>query len=103
MKEQFKPVVVKYEIKDIDNWLKFNHNNYEVDDKEWKEFVWTMRQADTPLQQFDLHWIYGPVADGGLLSADYKDIKAYSNKDQLAVLTNEAVQYLKMTEVIKWM
>jgi hypothetical protein len=101
MKEQFKPVVLKYEIKSINNWLKFNHNKYEVDDKDWKEFVWIMRQVDSPLEHFNFHWIYGPVADGGLLSADYKDIKAYSNKDQLAVLTNEAAKYLKITGVLK--
>jgi len=55
------------------------------------------------LQQhkFSFDWIYGPVADGGLVSVNYKDIKAYNNKNQLAVLTNMAAEYLEKLEVIK--
>jgi hypothetical protein len=60
-----------------------------------------MRQANRPLPQYDYDWVYGLVADGGLQSTDYHDICAYENKDQLAVLTSRAVQYLEFSEVIK--
>lgn len=59
------------------------------------------KQATVSLPQYNYDWIYGPVADGGLLSLNYNEIKACTNKDQLAILTNKALQLLKLTEVIE--
>ncbi|SFE60041.1 hypothetical protein [Alteribacillus iranensis] len=87
-------------IEDVYKWEELNCKVFDDEKVEWKQFVWNMRQGnDSPLQPKD--WIYGPVADGGLLSENYWDIKAYNNKNQLAVLTSEAAQYLQLLEVIQ--
>ncbi|MCG1027071.1 DUF3990 domain-containing protein [Virgibacillus halodenitrificans] len=100
MKNHFIPVVLEFKIKDTYKWEQLNYRLFHNEGYEWKQFVWNMRQSNqSPLQQKD--WICGPVADGGLLSMNYEDIKAYNNKNQLAVLTNEAAQYLQLLEVIK--
>ncbi|WP_088052554.1 DUF3990 domain-containing protein [Virgibacillus dakarensis] len=100
MKKDFKPVVLKFGIKDLIKWAQLNYKIYELNDNDWKHFVWNMRQ-DNLQTKINLDWIYGPVADGGLVSVNYKDIKAYNNKNQLAVLTNEAARYLEILEVIQ--
>ncbi len=98
MKESFKPVVLKFEIENIDHWLKLNYKIFKNANEDWKQFVSEMRRGDLAPSN---EWIYGPVADGGLLSENYQDIRAYNNKDQLAVLTEKAVKHLNMKEVIK--
>lgn len=103
MKKDFKPVVLKFGIKDLSRWEQLNYKVFEFDSNEWKYFVWTMRQNNrySLRPEFNSDWIYGPVADGGLASVDYKDLKAYNNKNQLAVLTNKATEHLKIMEVIQ--
>ncbi|OQP01074.1 hypothetical protein B1689_06425 [Geobacillus sp. 44C] len=98
MKKTFEPTVLKFEITNTENWIKLEHKIFNHDHDDWKQFVWMMRQGNLPLPQYD--WIYGPVADGGLQSTDYHDIRAYQNKKQLAVLTYKVVQYLTISEVI---
>jgi len=100
MRKTFKPTVLKFAINDTENWVKLRHKIFSHDNDAWKQFVWTKRQSNFPFPQYDYDWIYGPVADGGLQSADYHDIHAYENKNQLAVLTYRAVQYLTILEVI---
>lgn len=103
MKQDFKPVVLKFGVKDLIKWEQLTYKIFEVDNHDWKHLVWNMRQDTQNILQteFNFDWIYGPVADGGLVSMNYKDIKAYNNKNQLAVLTNEAAKYLKTLEVIQ--
>ncbi|WP_339251743.1 DUF3990 domain-containing protein [Sporosarcina sp. FSL W8-0480] len=100
MKKDFQPTVLKFRIKDAAEWEELNYKVFGAEDSVWREFVWNMRQGNQdPLKSKD--WIYGPVADGGLLSTNFKDIKAYHNKNQLAVLTDEAAQHLELLEVVK--
>ncbi|MBE3570068.1 MAG: DUF3990 domain-containing protein [Bacillales bacterium] len=82
MKKNFEAVVLKFEIKNIENWAKCKHKVFKDNDDEWKHFVWNMRQANQPLPQCNYDWVYGFVADGGLQSMDYNDLCAYENKDQ---------------------
>lgn len=99
IKVDFKPVVIKFKIKDFINWEKLNYKVFNDDGFDWKRFVWNMRHAkddSTPLRD----WIYGPVADGGLQSEHFLDIRAYNDKNQLAVLTQTAAEYLELLEVI---
>ncbi len=68
------------------------------DNNDWKYLVWNMRQNIDGLQ-YD--WVFGPVADGGIVSSDFKDIKAFGNKNQFAILSEAAVECLELLEVIK--
>jgi hypothetical protein len=68
------------------------------DNNDWKYLVWNMRQNIDGLQ-YD--WVFGPVADGGIVSSDFKDIKAFGNKNQFAILSKAAVECLELLEVIK--
>ncbi|MGY0691384.1 DUF3990 domain-containing protein [Virgibacillus sp. FSP13] len=103
MKRGFKPVVLRFRINDLIKWKQLNYKIFEFDNNKWKFLVWNMRQDNQHLlkPKFNFDWIYGPVADGGLVSMNYKDIKAYNNKNQLAVLTNGAAEYLELLEVIQ--
>lgn len=102
IKKDFKPVVLKFRIKDIIGWEQLNYKVFEFDNDDWKHLVWNMRKGNQYLHQPEINfdWIYRPVADGALVSVNYKDIKAYNNKNQLAVLTNGAAESLKILEVI---
>ncbi|ANB59863.1 DUF3990 domain-containing protein [Anoxybacteroides amylolyticum] len=100
MKKDFQPVVLKIKIKNANNWLNLKHRIFDQENEQWQHFVWRMRQVNHSFSSCDYDWIYGLVADGGLQSADYKSIRAYKDKDQLAVLTNTAIQLLNISEVI---
>ncbi|WP_157843154.1 DUF3990 domain-containing protein [Bacillus sp. FJAT-42315] len=101
MKHEFKPIILKFEVENVKEWEQLKYKVFEDDHLDWKKFVWIMRQAKHSLYQYDYDLVYGPVADGGLLSSNYTDIRAYANMDQLAVTTNKALQCLKITEVIE--
>lgn len=103
MKKDFKPIVLMFVIKDLIKWEQLNYKVFAFDNRNWKNFVWNMRQDNQYLLQpeFKFDWIHGPVADGGLVSVNYENIKAYNNKNQLAVLTDGAAEHLKMLEVIQ--
>jgi len=100
MKKDFQPVVLKITVKNENNWLNLKYRIFDQENEQWQRFVWTMRQINHSFPPCAYDWIYGLVADGGLQSTDYKNIRAYKDKDQLAVLTNVAIQCLQISEVI---
>lgn len=98
-KEEYRPSILKYQIKDEENWLDLNNKIFTKESINWKEHVWCWRTAEMPPEKWE--WTYGPVADGGLGRTDYHSIRAHPHMDQLAV-HNEMIanSLLQLTEVI---
>jgi hypothetical protein len=92
IKQTLKPAIIKYKINDVDNWLKLKHKVYLEDSREWQKHVWVWRQNTSPPGTFS--WVFGPVADGGLGSSFFENIRAYPNMNQLAIHNEEAIRML---------
>lgn len=95
--EKVKPVIIAFKIKDPQAWLKLRYKEFNLDDLDWKNFVWSGRKLTDP-PEYD--WIFGPVADGGIYEPSPDGIRTIKNCNQLSIHNKETANMLELLEVI---
>lgn len=97
VKDNFKPMVLKYRIKDPLGWKELKSKVFLEDNDAWKNWIFHWRkEQSTP--EYD--WIFGPVADGGLRQDSYREIRSQRGCNQLSIHSQKAIEMLELVEVI---
>lgn len=97
IKDSVKPVVLKFRITNPEMWTNLEHILFQEDNVEWKKFVFQHRKEHKPPNK---HWIFGPVADGGLSGNSSRSIIALPGYNQMSLHSSEALNMLELIEVI---